>query len=353
MTKHLARQAYRLTAFTLIELLVVVAIIAVLISILLPSLNQARVQARAVVCMAHVRGTLTGGSNYFLENNEFVPGPNTTGLALHQGAQYQFGANSPTQDWDWVSPILGQSFALPGDRLEKYEELCMTKLRCPENDERYTVRYRGPELPMVQKTGQHPFVLSYLTSPYIMLYTQPKRQRGGSTDRSKEYLARNDVIQLPSTFEPRLTKIGKTLSEKILLFEGAKYYDPSIRGFDYTTTTNASGLSGSPQGNFYARGPAFNTGDGEINYYLFRNNAFQLSDDYKRVGLRHNGRMIPGFFDGHAEAMGPREVMDPSYFAPSGSTVYAAKQTELWINLLSAHESGGSSYIYPGGTTIR
>ncbi len=66
------KQARR--AFTLIELLVVVAIIALLISILLPSLAAARDQAKSAVCAANLKSQSQAMEMYFQENKDYFPG---------------------------------------------------------------------------------------------------------------------------------------------------------------------------------------------------------------------------------------------------------------------------------------
>ncbi len=89
-------------AFTLIELLVVVAIIALLISILLPSLSRARELSKRLVCGTQAKGFGTAVKIYANDNEEHWPTPTfleTTGTLIEwQRLDVEIGEGSVDVD---------------------------------------------------------------------------------------------------------------------------------------------------------------------------------------------------------------------------------------------------------------
>ncbi len=84
------------SGFTLIELLVVVAIIALLISILLPSLARARELAKRTTCAANLSGIGKGLFTYAADGNQGMP------IAAHKSDS---DTNPQTADVDYTKMI--------------------------------------------------------------------------------------------------------------------------------------------------------------------------------------------------------------------------------------------------------
>lgn len=118
----------RSRAFTLIELLVVVAILALLIAILLPTLSSARRQARVTQCLNQMRGLQVAHWMYLNENNgRFIDvglaHGSTTGLdpraawvvTLERHYAHALIVKSPLDESPhWPSELGGQNEPVPG-----------------------------------------------------------------------------------------------------------------------------------------------------------------------------------------------------------------------------------------------
>lgn len=105
------RQLASAQAFTLIELLVVVAIIALLISILLPSLNSAREQSRAVKCMANLRTMGQGIVLYANNERGMLPGPLHPPVFRDTGRTADYDGSNASQ-FDPMDPNTGRPWFL-------------------------------------------------------------------------------------------------------------------------------------------------------------------------------------------------------------------------------------------------
>jgi prepilin-type N-terminal cleavage/methylation domain-containing protein/prepilin-type processing-associated H-X9-DG protein len=98
------------SGFTLVELLVVIGIIALLISILLPSLSKARESANQVVCMSNMRQFGIGMQIYSEQNNGMLPqkGPDghdtTTDFFGPSGGV--IGYDDPTLWFNAIPPLV-------------------------------------------------------------------------------------------------------------------------------------------------------------------------------------------------------------------------------------------------------
>ena len=116
--------------FTLIELLVVVAIIAVLISILLPSLKGARDQAKQLLCNTNMRAMGEASAFYAAEHDDWISRHNDNFYHMHFAASLLINLKPDKRIQDWNGRIL--NLWNPSDE-RVFLEICaaVPQYQCP------------------------------------------------------------------------------------------------------------------------------------------------------------------------------------------------------------------------------
>jgi prepilin-type N-terminal cleavage/methylation domain-containing protein len=82
-------------AFTIVELLVVISIIALLVSLLLPTITQARRQAQITLCGSNMRQALIACSSYAADEKDYPDEGGGPGPHNHYGADAGYNAYVP------------------------------------------------------------------------------------------------------------------------------------------------------------------------------------------------------------------------------------------------------------------
>ena len=170
--------------FTLVELLVVIAIAALLLTMLIPSLNQAREVARRVVCQSieHQNGIAFG--TYNSDNKGAFPYVNSAATPVGLGTYQAFGSFATP----WTQAIgIYMGGSIYGDTPKSPMNYnALMKVRCPSNPWFFTGTGNGIQpanwagstygmnaSPSVATGPQWPFPYSYANAAFGDPYLDP------------------------------------------------------------------------------------------------------------------------------------------------------------------------------------
>ncbi|MBN2448296.1 MAG: type II secretion system protein [Phycisphaerae bacterium] len=334
--------------FTLIELLVVVAILALLMSILLPSLSCAREAARKVVCGTTLNGFGKSLMLYMTDNDDWIPGVNTSAVAL-RAKQYSAGAGGenikkpelPVQSFDWISPLIKYSDTeLPASRAERWENIWQKRWACPSRfNVKSTLHGSAPDMADFQKINWK--ACSYLMSTWFSCWGKDANRRIGRMELFNTPLP---IIRPGTTWEvdsldyiSRIDRVGPA-GRKVFAADGMRYLPSGDAPLDhdvspFSFTFGAFTSSGAWWYGSTAYGPKNSTqtyGGQSVSWGSSGNTEGKnLPLSYRHgcgspgsgAAQDNRGTINAVYFDGHVETLGDRASREIHLWYPSGSVV--------------------------------
>ncbi len=340
-------------AFTLIELLVVVAIIALLISILLPSLTCAREKARAAKCGVQLKQFGTGLQTYFTENNDWIPGVNTTGVAV-RAATLGNDINTlrksytPVQSYDWMSPFMRYSTELGENRALRLKTL-INDYACPSFNG-LRIDFLWPQ-GLANSPDRADFTDDIIQDYAPLSYLMPAHFQWWGTDYENMIVATSLTpagrpIRIPAmtsydgfstyhrTYKSRLDMVGRP-ADKIAVADGMRYMTADL-DIDFDVDPDALWFGCfSSNGAWFAGSQAYGVDETTSNWdgsplahgsdaggrnltWSYRHGCTR--GDNVTQGVRDNGGEINAlFFDGHVARLGDRVSRKVDLWYPAGT----------------------------------
>lgn len=345
-------ESYR--GFTLLELLVVISIVALLVSILLPSLKEARRQAKTVVCASHLKGMGTGLQTYLSEYADWIPGVNTSGVGLRANMQNPEALQTdfmPVQQFDWMTPIRTGT-ALPWKRAERFHFL-LSEMKCPSLMDVPSVAASygpSPDDDDFDNIELWPMT-SYLMPVSFQYWGDLDAGKSLAKVRGPMSFKRVRALAAPKAYQTvrseryisRIDRVGNP-SEKLFVSDGTRFLDDkNLLDFDYFPWPQHFGAFGT-SGAFWRGSTAYGVkaytaiwgDDGPVPGVSVNSGTESLAEGKNlQLTYRHGERGVtisgdatknPGsinalFYDGHVNLLSDRLSRRVEYWYPRGAVV--------------------------------
>jgi competence protein ComGC len=191
-----SRRAAR--AFTIIDVLVSVAVIALLLSLMMPGLSLVRETARRVVCASNVRQVGLGLAMFADDNKDTLPSVLLDSLLEHDQYQLSMRIRIAPNRWDglgllWSREYLssGQAFYCPSHTGEHPYSAYASQWNGGDGEVYGNLQYR-----YLRPTPQRGTLITLYSSPGMALLSDGLRTRGDFNHRVGSNVMRTDLAVL-------------------------------------------------------------------------------------------------------------------------------------------------------------